>query len=88
MTFWSPRKNGLIRKINLTSKFMTSQPGLKTVAIHILPNISQSKDNQSIKFGQLIECKRDVFFFKNCVENEAGRLVAEFILFFKKFNMR
>ena len=83
MTFWSSRKNGLIRKINLTSKFMTSQPGLKTVA-----NISQSKDNQSIKFGQLIECKRDVFFFKNCVENEAGRLVAEFTLFFKKFNMR
>ena len=88
MTFWSSRKNGLIRKINLTSKFMTSQPGLKTVAIHILPNISQSKDNQSIKFGQSIECKRDVFFFKNCVENEAGRLVAEFTLFFKKFNMR
>ena len=62
---------------------MTSQPGLKIVA-----NISQSKDNQSIKFGQLIECKRDVFFFKNCVENEAGRLVAEFILFLKKINMR
>ena len=27
MTFWSCWKNGLIRKINLTSKFMTSQPG-------------------------------------------------------------
>ena len=26
-TFWSCRKNGLIRKIRLTSKFMTSQPG-------------------------------------------------------------
>ena len=25
--FWSCRKNGLIRKIRLTSKFMTSQPG-------------------------------------------------------------
>ena len=25
------------------SKFMTSQPGLKTTAIHILPNISRSK---------------------------------------------
>ena len=42
-TFWSYRKNGFIRKIRLTSKFMTSQPGLQTIAIHILPNISQSK---------------------------------------------
>ena len=25
---------------------MTSQPGLQTIAIHILPNISQSKGNQ------------------------------------------
>ena len=49
------RKNGFIRKIMLTSKFMTSQPGLQTVAIHIFPNISRSKDNQTIKFGQVIE---------------------------------
>ena len=28
---------------------MTSQPGLQTIAIHILPNISQSKGNQTIK---------------------------------------
>ena len=31
---------------------MASQP-----AIHILPNILQSKGNQTMKFGQLIECK-------------------------------
>ena len=48
LTFWSCRKNGLIRKIRLISKFMTSQPGLKAIAIHILPNISQSKGNQTI----------------------------------------
>ena len=34
---------------------MTSQPDLQTVAVHILPNISQSKGSQKIKFGQLIE---------------------------------
>ena len=45
-TFWSCRENGLIRKVRLTSKFMTSQPGLQTIAIHILPNISQSKATQ------------------------------------------
>ena len=55
MTFWSCRENGLIRKVRLTSKFMASQPGLQTIAIHILLNISQSKGNQTIKFGQLIE---------------------------------
>ena len=32
-----------------------SQPGLQTIAIHILPNISQSKGNQTMKIGQLIE---------------------------------
>ena len=54
-TFWSCRKNGLIRKIMLTSKFTTSQPGLQTVAIYILPNISQSKANQAMKFAQVTE---------------------------------
>ena len=53
-TSWLCRKNGLIRKIKLTSKFMTSHPGLQTIAIHILTNILQSKGNQAIKFGQLI----------------------------------
>ena len=67
MTFRSYRKKDLIRKIRLTSKFMTSQPGLQTVAIHILPNISQSKDNQTMKFGQLIEYnKKDIFVKKLC----------------------
>ena len=33
---------------------MTPQSGLQTIAIHVLPNISQSEDNQTIKFGQLI----------------------------------
>ena len=37
---------------------MSSQPGLQTIAIHILPNTSQSKGNQSMKFGQLIECNK------------------------------
>ena len=55
LTFWSFRKKGLIRKIRLISKFMTSQTGLQTITIHVLPNISQSKGNRTIKCGQLIE---------------------------------
>ena len=46
---------------------MTSQPGLQTIAIHILPNISQSKGNQTIKFGQLIKHnKKNIFLPKLC----------------------
>ena len=55
-------KNGLIKKIRLTSKFMTSQPGLQTIARYILSNISQSKGNQTIKFGQSIKYKKRNFF--------------------------
>ena len=47
-------KNGLIRKIKSISRFMTWQPGKQTIAIHIPPNISRSKSNQTMKFDQLI----------------------------------
>ena len=33
---------------------MTSQPEKQVIAIHMLPNISRSKGNQAIKFGQII----------------------------------
>ena len=56
LDFLVMQKNSLIRNIRLISRFMTSQPGKQTVAIHLLPNISRSKDNQLTKLGQLIEC--------------------------------
>ena len=34
---------------------MTSQPGKQTIAIHILSNISRSKGNQVMRFGQLVK---------------------------------
>ena len=46
---------------------MLSQPGSQQMLIHILPNISQSKGNQTMKFGQLIEHKkRNIFLQKLC----------------------
>ena len=46
---------------------MTSQPGLQTIAIHTLANISQSKGNQTMKFGQLVDYnKRNTFLQKLC----------------------
>ena len=44
---------------------MTSQLGQQTIVIHILPNISRIKDNQTTKFGQLIEYNmRKIFLEK------------------------
>ena len=46
---------------------MTLQPGLQTIGIHTLPNISQSKDNPTMKFSQLIEYnKGNIFLQKLC----------------------
>ena len=44
---------------------MKSQTGQKIVTINILPNISKSKGNQTIKLGQSIEYNmRNLCFFK------------------------
>ena len=48
---------------------MTSHSGKQTTAIHILPNISQNKGNQTMKFGQSIEYKRNTSFQKLCTES-------------------
>ena len=45
---------------------MTSQADSQTIVIHILPNISRTKGNQTMKFGQLIECNmRNIFLEKS-----------------------
>ena len=44
---------------------MTSQPVKQTIVLHILPNISRSKDNQAMKFVQLMEYNmRNIFLEK------------------------
>ena len=48
---------------------MMSQPGEQTVVIHILPNISRSKCNQTMTFGQLIECNMiNIFLEKSYIK--------------------
>ena len=44
---------------------MTSQPGKQTISIHILSNISRSKGNQTMKFGQLINHNMNIFLEKS-----------------------
>ena len=60
-------KNGLIQKIRLISKFMTSHPGQQIQ--YILPNISRNKRNQTMKFVQPIEYNmRNIFVEKSCTK--------------------
>ena len=45
---------------------MTSQTGKQIIPIQILLNISRSKDNQTMKFGQSIEYNmRNIFLEKS-----------------------
>ena len=60
LTFWSCRKYVLIRKL----------------IGQILPNISRSKDNHTMKFGQLVEYNM-IFFLKNHTQNVEEKLVPD-----------
>ena len=56
---------------------MTSQTGPETIAIHILPNISRSKGNQIMKFGQLIEYNMTSIFLEKSQKQFDGKLVPD-----------
>ena len=58
-------ESGLIRKVRLIPKFMTSSTGKQTITMHILPNISRSKGNRAMKFDKLVEYDmKDIFLEK------------------------
>ena len=46
----------------------------------MLPNISRSKGNQTMKFGQLIECKmRNIFLEKSSLKNHTQNVVEKLV---------
>ena len=48
---------------------MTSQHAKKTIAIDMLTNISRNKDNQAMKFDQLMEYNmRNIFLENSCTK--------------------
>ena len=64
--FLGIQKNESIRKLRLISKFLTSQNEQQVITIHRLSNISRSKGNQAMKFGQLIEhSMKNIFLGKS-----------------------
>ena len=52
---------------------MTSQPEKQAMAIHILPYISRSKENQTVKFGQLIEHNMKKIFLEKSYPKCGGK---------------
>ena len=62
---------------------MTSRPGLQTIAIQILPNILQSKGNQTMKFGQLREHNKSNIFLYN-LRQKWGKETSSRLFIFKK----
>ena len=64
------QKNDLIIEIRLILKFMSSKSGKQIIIIHVLLNISRSKDNQTMRFGQLIQYNiRNIFLKKKFTKN-------------------
>ena len=54
---------------------MTSQRRKQTIATHIFPNISRSKGNQAMKFGQLIEYNTRNIFVEKSYTKCAGETI-------------
>ena len=55
---------------------MASLTGQEIITIHILPNISKSKGNQIMKFGQLVEYNTSNFLeksYKQCHGETSSR---------------
>ena len=54
---------------------MTSQTGQQIIVIHMLPNTSKSKGNQTMKFGQLIDYNMRKIFLKKSYTKCGGKTI-------------
>ena len=54
---------------------MTSKPRKQKIAIHILPNISRSKSNQTMKFGQLLDYNMSNIFLEKSYTKCGGEII-------------
>ena len=63
---------------------MTLQPGQQTIKIHILPNIFQSKGNQTMKFWSFNRILEETFFSSKIIQKmRQGKQFQTSILFLK-----
>ena len=54
---------------------MTSSTGKQMITILILSNIGRKKDNQTMKFGRLVDWNMRNIFLKNLTQNVVNKLV-------------
>ena len=54
----------MLKKDKVNFKIYEFTTWEKSSCIHILPNISKNKGNQTVKFGQLVECSVKNIFLK------------------------
>ena len=70
-TFWSCLLHLFRKNDKVNFKFYEVTAWLSNIVRHILSNISRSKDNQTMKFGQLMEYKmRKVFLEKSYAKRD------------------
>ena len=70
----------MFKRLRLILKFGTSENGKQIITIHVLPSISRSKENQIIKFGQLMEYIMRNIFLQNQTQNVVEKLVPDLLL--------
>ena len=56
---------------------MTSQPGYQTTVILILPIISRSQGNQTMKFGQLMKYNMRQIFLEKSYTKSGGETIPD-----------
>ena len=70
----------MFKRLRLILKFGTSENGKQIITIHVLPSISRSKENQIMKFGQLMEYIMRNIFLQNQTQNVVEKLVPDLLL--------
>ena len=85
------QEHGLIRKLKLIWKFLTSQTGQQIYSKQFIycPISQENQDNQVIRrqsgnSTSYLNITCEIFFIKHHAENNAGRLVPDHFLNFKK----
>ena len=81
--FFSHVGNGMIRKLRLISIIMMWSTAKQIISIHLLPNISRPKGNQTLKFGQLKYNMRNIFLQKLCWKWGRETISRSIFFFFK-----
>ena len=83
-TFWSCRKNDLVRKIDYFQNLWGHKLVRKQLQCTSFPISHEVKVTRQRSLLHCVNVIRDIFFYINHSENDTGRLVPDSFLFFEK----